>query len=541
MEQNQNPQQPNMQDPQNYQYNNQGQQVSQANPYYQANPANPYVQGAVGQNQQVDQVNPYNAYGQGDVDQNQQGNPYFQDYQKPMYSPVAVKKRVNPAVIIVPVAILAVAAIVVLLIILFSGKGGYKGAEEKFMSQMFGGLSSAMSETEKISETPQSVTVSFEAANDQITDYFELPDITFTAETAVKGEDIYAHMRLALDDSIINGKLWFDGENSNVLMVLPEISSIYLQANIIADEDAQEEQIDVDKAMKALNDIISKTMETYFEVVGDTEIQGGQTLVLEGKSYTADKVEIKLDSAQFATVVKAFLESLRSNDDALEIIGAYNGMSKAEVLEMLDDNFPIETLDEVIESGGEDSEVSFNMTVWMQGGNIVGREVLITDDYGDTEAEFNVYQLSDNDGTVTYFEIPDEFKVVDVDKVSGELHSGTLTMTDGYDEVTVKYYDMAVTDKLFQGEARIIVAGSEAFEATVELGTEGDAKTVLFAIPNVCRVTVTAGSSQLSYEDRPQPSAGEVAVIDSDGDFYEDEAYEQFMNDVFEYLFGGLY
>lgn len=538
MEQNQNPQQPNMQDPQNYQYNNQGQQADQANPYYQANP---YAQGAVGQNQQVGQENPYNAYGQGAANQNQQGNPYYQDYQKPVYSPVAVKKKLNPAVIIVPVAILAVAAIVVLLIMLFSGKGGYKGAEEKFMSQMFGGLSSAMSETEKVSGTPQSVTVSFEAANDQITDYLELPDITFTAETAVKGEDIYAHMQLALDDSIINGKLWFDGENSNVLMLLPEISSIYLQANIIADEDDQEEQIDVDKAMKALNDIVTKTMETYFEVVGDTEIQGGQTLVLEGNSYTADKVDIKLDSAQFATVVKAFLVNLRSNDDALEIIGGYYGMSKAEVLAELDDNFPIETLDEVIESNGEDSEVSFNMTVWMQGGNIVGREVLITDDYGDTEAEFNVYQISDSDGTVTYFEIPDEFKVVDTDKVSGELHSGTLTMTDGYDEITVKYYDMAVTDKLFQGEARIIVAGSEAFEATVELGTEGDTKTMLVAIPNVCRVTVTAGPSQLSYEDRPQPSAGEVAVIDSDGDFYEDEAYEQFMNDVFGYLLGDFY
>lgn len=538
MEQNQNPQQPDMQDTQNYQYNDQGQQVNQANPYYQANT---YNQGAVDQNQQFNQGNPYNAYGQGAANVNQQPYPYYQDYQKPVYSPVTVKKRLNPAVIIVPVAILAVAAIVVLLIILFGGKGGYKGAEEKFMSQMFGGLSSALSETEKISGEPQSVTVSLDAANSQISDYIGISNLTFVTETAVKGEDIYAHLSLDMGDMILNGNIWFDKEESKVLVLLPEISSIYLQANIVEDGFAQDKQIDVDKAAQALNDIVSDTMETYFEVVGDTEIQGGQTLVLEGESYTADKVEIKLDSAEFATVVKAFLESLRSNDDALEIIGAYCGMSKAEVLETLDDNFPIETLDEVIESGGEDSQVSFNMTVWMQGGNIVGREVLITDDDGYTYTEFNVYQIPVADGTVTYFEIPDEFKAVNNDKVSGELHSGTLTMSDGYDEITVKYYDMAVTDKLFQGEARIIVSGSEAFEITAELKSEGDAKTVIVSVPNVLNMSIVMEPSQLSFEDMPQPSGGEVAVLDSDGDFYEDEAYEQFMNDILEYLFGDLY
>ena len=462
----------------------------------------------------------------------------YLDYQQPVYTPAAAKKKLNPAVIIVPAAILAVAAAVVVLIMLLSGKGGYRGAEERFISQMFGGLSSAMSETEKVSGEPQSITVSLDAANSQITDYIGISNVTFIAETAVKDEDIYAHLSLALDDMMLNGNMWFDKESSNVLVLLPEISSIYLQASVMAGEDVQADQIDHDKAMQALSDIVAKTMVTYFEVVGEPEVQGKQTLVLEGETYTADKVEIKLDSAQFAAVVKAFLENLRSSDEALEIIAAYCGVSKADALEMLDDNFPIETLDEFIENEDEDSQISFNMTVWMQGGNIVGREVLITDDYGYTEAEFSFYQIPVSDGTVTYFEIPDEFKIVNADSVSGELHSGTITMSDGYDEVTVKYEDVAVTDTLFQGEARIVVTGSEAFEIAVKLEAEGDTKTVVVSVPNVLSMSVIIGPSQLSFADVPQPSAGEVAVIDNDGDFYEDEAFEQFFNDVLGYLLG---
>ena len=471
------------------------------------------------------------------MEQNQ--NPLYQEYQQPTYAPAAVKKKINPAVIIIPAAILIVAAVVVLLAVLLSG-GGYKGAEGRYVSRMFGGLSSALSETEKISSEPQSVTVSFEASNSQISDYIGISDITLTTETAVKGEDVYAHMSLAWGDSLFNGKFWLDKENSTVLMVLPEISSIYLQASIVMDEEVgQDMAVDTEKAMEALNDIVAQTMEAYFEVVGNTEIQGGQTILVNGETYSADRVEIRLNSVQLATVVRAFLESFVNNDDAMDIVCSYYEMDKEEVLEMLDINSMTETLDQLIEEGGGDSQASMDMTVWMQGKDIVGREVKIIDDDGYTAAEFSFYEIPVADGTVTYFEIPDEYTAVNVDSVRGELHSGTLTVSDGYDEVTVEYKDMAVTDSLFQGEARIVVTGSEAFETAIELGTEGDTKTVLISVPNVCKVTVTAGPSQLGYEDRPQLSEGQVAVIDSDGDYYEDEAFNQFFDDVLEFLLDG--
>ena len=518
MEQNQNPQQPDMQGQQNYQYG--------------------AAQADQNQVQQTDQANTYIPYGQGVPETNQMFNSYDQEYQQPTYAPAAVKKKINPAVIIVPIAILAVAAIVVLLIMLLSGKGGYKGAEEKYFSQMMGGFSSALSETEKVSSEPQSVTVSFEASNSQISDYIGISDISFTAETAVRGENIYAHMSLAAGDDLFNGNFWLDKENSKLLMVLPEISSIYLQASIVPDEDAQEPQTDPDEALQAMSEVISKTLETYFEVIGDTETEGGQTLTLDGEAYTADKVRINLNQVQIAKVVKAFLENLKNSDEAMDILCTYYGEDREYVIEALGIDDAIDEMDKAIEEEDEESLIAFRMNVWMMGGNIVGREIDLIDYYGDYAGEFNFYQIPVSDGTVTYFEIPDEMKFVNYDNVNGEAHSGTVTVSDGYDEIKVKYEDMAVTDKLFQGEARIVVTGSEAFEIAVELETEGDTRTALISVPNVCKVTVAAGPSQLSYEDMPQLSAGEVAVIDSDSELYEDEAFNQFMNDIMEFFFG---
>ena len=515
MEQNQNPQQPDMQNPQNYQYGyeNQGQQINQTSPYNQQ-PANPYQQSA----------NPY-----------QQSNPYYQEYQKPMYSPVAVKKRVNPAVIIIPAAILAVAAAVVVLILIFSGSSGYKGAEGKYFSQMLGGLSSAVDETEKVSETPQSITISFDASNSEISDYIGISNITLKTETAVKGEDIFAQMSLAIGNQLVNGKIWLDKESSEVLMLLPEISSIYLKASVELDEAEQEAQIDPDKAMAAFNDIFSQTLETYFEVVGDPETQGSQTLRVAGESYTADKVEIKLNEVQVAIVVKAFLENLVDNDDAMDILCTIYGEDKEYVIETLDIYDVIEKLEDIIEEN-EESKGSLNMTVWMMSGNIVGREIELINNSGSKEGEIDFYQIPTSDGTLTYFEMPDEFKFVSKDSVKGDVHSGTVTISDGYDDITVEYEDLAVTDKLFQGKAKIVLSGSEAFEISAELSSEGETKTLLVSIPNVCRVTVTAEPSSMSFEDMPQPSGGQVAVISSDSNLYDDEAFMQFTEDLSNYL-----
>lgn len=512
MEQNQNTQQSDMQGQKYYQYG--------------------HGQAEQNQVQQFDKPNTYKPYGQDMQSTNHQYNPYGQEYQQPSYSPVAVKKRVNPAAIIVPIAILIAAAVVVL-IVLLSGKGGYKGAEEKYFSQMFGGLSSALSETEKVGKEPQAVTVNFEVSNAQITDYIGLSDVTFTAETAVKGEDIYTLLSFADGDRTYNGKFWFDGEKDNVLMLLPDISSIYLQASV------QETTADNEKAMAALSDIFSQTLETYFELVGDTKVESGQELTLNGVAYKADKVEIKLDKVQIATVAKTFLENLVSNDNAMDILCAYYGADKEEVIETLDINYAIEEFEEIIEEG-DGSDGSFEMTVWMQGGSIIGRDIVITS-YSDT-GKLSFYQIPVSEGCITYFEIlPDDFRYLNEDKVNGELHSGTLTLYYGNEEVTVEYEDVAVTDKLFQGKAKIIAAGSEAFEVTMELEKEGDTKTALISVPNIFKVTVTIEPSVLSYEDIPQPSEGEVVIINSDGSFNEDdEAYDQLLNDFFEFFMSYL-
>lgn len=471
--------------------------------------------------------------------ENQQTDNFYQEYQHPVYSPVTVKKRINPAVIIVPIAVLVAAALVVLLIVLLSGNSGYKGAEEKYISQMMGGLSSAFSETEeKISEEPQSLTVKFDVSNSQIADYIGMSNITLVTETAVNGTDVFAHMGLSMGDMLFNGKFWADTENGSVLMSLPELSSIYLQASVaVSEENGQESAVDYEEVMEVLNDIVSNAMDIYFEVVGDVEVVKNQELTVAGNTYKADKAEIKLDAAQFAKVTKEFIESIVNNDRAMDILCSAYGASKQEIMDMLGVEEILEALDEFIEEEA-DSDAAFEMTVWMKSGNIVGREVKITDDDGSIASAFDFYQIPSSDGTVTYFRADDGTELLNVDKASGDMHSGTLTMSYDEDKVTVDYKNMAVTEKLFQGEAKVTATGSEAFEVTVKLEASGDTKTVLVSIPNVCSVTVTAGPSHLSYEDRPQLSAGQVAVIDSDGDFYEDEAFNQFFNDILSYFIG---
>ncbi|MCH5200225.1 MAG: hypothetical protein J1F60_04620 [Oscillospiraceae bacterium] len=503
-----------MQEQQNYQYGyGQNQQVNQTDPYNQGYNANPYTQ----------------------------TNDFSQPYQQPTYASAAVKKKVNPAVIIVPIAIVAVAAIVVLMIMLFSGSGGYKGAEEKYFSQLFGGFSSAAKDTKNAAATPQKITVSFDVSNNQIADYIGMSGIYFETETASKGNDIYARMGIELGKEYFDCELWYDDKAGEIMMLLPDISSIYLQASLDAYEESGSE-LDVDKAYQALLDVVNKTMETYFEVVGETEIESGLTFRVARESYTADRVRIKLDSAQMATIIKAFLENFIENDDIMDVLCTYLDEDEDYVIEMMGIEDAIEQMEDVIE-GDDDSEVSFKMDVWMQGGNIVGREIEITDYTGRTAAEISFFQVPTSNGSVTYFEIPDVVEYTAKDEVKGQLHTGSATLsfnTGGYysssTEITVEYSDLAITDKLFQGEIRAYVSGSEGFELRAELSTEGNTKIASVSIPNICRATVTVGPSQLKFQEMPSPSSSQVVVFDSDGDFMYDEAYEEFMEDIMDYF-----
>lgn len=588
MDQNQNPQQPNMQDPQNYQYNynqvdpNLNQQVNQPNPYnqgYQANPygqnqqvnqPDPYNQGyqanPYGQYQQANQADPYNQgyqansydqyqqanqtdlynqgyqadpYGQNAATSNQQSfnmpDPFSPTYQQPMYASAAVKKKINPALIIVPAAIVIIAAVVVTLIIFLSGSRGYKGAEKKYFTQMIKGFSSSMSEASDQAKEPQLVTVSFDASNSQIADYIGFSDVTVTAETASKGDNIYALMSLEMGKEFIEGQLWYDEKKGEVMMRLPDISSIYIQASL-SDSYGQDSLIDTEAALDAFADIISDTMDTYFEVVGDTEVDKGNSFHVGRESFTADKAKIKLTEAQVAVITKAFLENFINNDEAMDILCAYLDEDEDDVIEMLRIDESIDYLEDIIDDADEYSEVIFEMTVWIQGSNIVGREVELTSPYGYTAAEFAFYHVPTSNGTVTYFEMGDEFEIMCRDEVNGKLHSGSVTVTSYETEVMeMEYEDFAITDKLFQGEATIEFYGYNAFEVNLELETVGKTKEINVSVPNVCKVKVTSEPSKLKFEDMPNPSHGQVLSIDSSGD-YDEEAMEEFLNDIYSYF-----
>ena len=461
--------------------------------------------------------------------------PFPQMYQQPVYAPAVAKKRVNPAVFIIPIAAVVVAAVVVLLIMLFSGKGGYKGAEQKYFSQMFDRFNSALSQASDKAAEPQLVTVDFDASNSQIADYIGFSNIAFTVETASRGDSIYAQMSFELGKELISGKLWYDDENGEVMLQLPDISSIYLKA-ILGTDDAQSPQIDTEKALRALSSVVSQTLDTYFEVVGETEIESGKDFRVGRETFTADRVRIKLDEAQLAVITKAFLENFINNNDVMDILCAYLDMSKNDIIDMMGIDYAIDQLDDIIDDSDEYSDTVFEMTVWMQGGNVVGREVELIDNSGRTAGEFAFYQVPTSNGSVTCFEIPDTFEIINRDEVRGELHSGYLTVSSsGYDVVNVEYKDLAATDRLFQGEATIELMGYNAFEINLELESVGDTKEITLSIPNICKVKISSEPSKLQFEDMPNTSQGNVLIIDSSGN-YDESTLKKFMEELYSYL-----
>ena len=523
MDQNQNFQQPNMQDPQNYQYGynqtvpGQNGQVNQANPYGQGYQANPYNQGAAPLNQQ--------GYVQPDQ--------FSQAYQQPMYAPVAVKKRINPAVIIIPIAAVVLAAVVVLMIILFSGNGGYQGAEKRYFNNMLDRFSSTMSKATDKAAQPQLITVNFDASNGQIADYIGISDITFMVETASRGDDIYALLSMEIGKEVLSGELWFNEKDGEMMFRLPDISSIYFQAGLDMEE-AQASMIDTDKLYSALGDVIAKTLDTYFEMVGESEIKGGQSFRVDRETFTADKVVITLNQAQLLTLTKAFMENFIENDDIMDILCTYMDEDKDDVIELLGIDYAIEQMEDLIDELEDDEHDAIEMTVWMQGGNVVGREIELIDVSGNTVAEIAFYQVPTSKGSITYLEVADEFEILNRDEVSGGLHTGSLTVSaSGYDVLKAEYEDLAVTDNQFQGEATIEFVGYDSFEIKIRMETDGDTKELEISVPNMFKVKITSEPSDLSFEGMPEPSRGQVVNITGN---YDEDAMQDFIEDLSDYI-----
>lgn len=583
MDQNQNPytqpdfnqtNQPSQADLQNQQtgyQQTQYQQPYQQNAYQQAQYQQPYQQNEYQQpqQQQYQQTGYQQPYQQTNYQQQMPADNFSsfdQSYQAPVYSsglPVA-KKRINPLAIIIPAAVLVIAAVVILIIVL-SNKPNYRKAEQNFFDNTFGtAMSSADNAASKLKNEAESFEIDFKASSGAL----DVPSFLAKIDTAPSGDNTYTEISFSMDDVDLDIQGWIDSAAETVHIYFPELSDIYVKYDIgklmsQVSEQSVSSDIDYDKYSEALERVMTKVSDKYFELVGDPEIDTNQSFNLEGTTYNADKCVIKLDAKQLTQLIETLFEAVIDDDELLELIAdASDGQfSKSEIRSELKNL--LNNLEDSFNEIDED-DFSLDMTVYMKKNNIIGREIKIKVS-GLTAIKLSFYDIPTSDGRVIAFKTgsdllslmnmnssnafssdADALAFLDMtflleDKVKGNVHSGTATFEMGSQfSAELKYTDLALTENLCQGSATLTVSEMPAFGIDLELSKDGDKKVIELDITNICSVTVTEGPSGLKYKELPDIPSNKLAEIDPESSVYGeyDEALQQLIEDL-GYVFSG--
>lgn len=477
-----------------------------------------------------------------------QGAPQFQEYQAPVYSGdfKPIKKKFNPLAVIIPAVILIAAAVVVFFI--FFNKSSYEKSEKQFFSDFRSGVLSSVDETQgKINSESQSI--SFDVSiPDELSLYLGgISNAGFDIDAIGKDGGVYGSSNIYLGGSKMAFEYWLDSADQIAYMFFPEASDIYLKCD--ASENSlnsastlrAEKNIDYNKLAEAFCDIIDETMKTYYEEIGDVKIEKNQEFTVEGDIYTADKAVIHLNAAQLAKIISAFRDNLLANEEALNLLVDACGLDSVDELkEEINDMIDKERFDSII--AGEDNNAALDMNVYMKNNQIVGREITITNDDME-EMYFDYFGLPTDGGEeIAYFSLSssDEYDDIDVkfylkNKEINNANNGTASLSVNGEAFNISYNDLAVDDDLFQGTITASMEGEAAFTANVVLKTEGETKTIVFKIPNICTITATVKPSDIQFKEFPSDSS-KFAELTANGYNYDDPNLEQFGEDLSEYF-----
>lgn len=539
---------------------------NQANQPPQSNYQNQQTDFQQAQYQQPQQYQQPPQYGQnpfGDV------NSFDQSYQAPVYSGgiQAVKKKFNPLVIIIPAVVLIAAAAVILIIVL-SGKQSYKQAEKNFFNSFSSAFSSAGNSAEKLKAEPEAVKIEFEAPSGS---ELGIPSFSAKIDTVPEGDNIYSEISLLMADGFdLNIQGWVDNAAETIHICFPQLSDVYAkidlgeimtltsQAFTTPSITNSKYDVDYDKYYEALDRILSKVSDTYFELVGDPEIESNQSFTVDGKSYTADKCVVKLDAKQLVTLFKAMCEAIIDDSEMLELISEASGkeLTKSDIKDVLEE--ALDSFDDAMDSINS-SDFGIEMTVYMKKNTIVGREIKLKVS-GMSAFKVCFYDIPTDSGRVVAFTTGSDLlsmlgassssvssngmdaatallnmSFVLEDTAKGDVHSGTAAFKAGEYSAVLEYEDLALTDKLCQGSASLRISALPDFKAALELDKNGSDRIIVLNITDVCKVTITEGPSNLRYKELPNIPSDNLIIIDSEFDPDElegDEAFARFIEDL---------
>lgn len=335
------------------------------------------------------------------------------------------------------------------------------------------------------------IKVSLEDGGKAILGMLSPVDISWLADASISGNVSMSDKSMTeFMDVNVNGtkictiEYYFDTENSEIYMRIPELSEGYIKMNMEqmtqeAVEEADQEldssfttSVDLADSMNSyfstlenlpeadlVTSILTRYTDIIFDNVADAENPGAQEAVAGDVSQELSVLEGHVTQAEALPMFQQILDTAKSDE---ELKGLIETWTEA----MNDPDYTYETFLEAIEDmekdldteADETDESGFILRAWVDGdGEVVGRQFLLNDD--EQEEELFGY-LCTADGEKRGFSMQlgsgdDKVAIEGSGELNGDLLSGTYTLSSGDADAAVidvaDYDTKAVQDGIWKG------------------------------------------------------------------------------------------
>lgn len=335
------------------------------------------------------------------------------------------------------------------------------------------------------------IKVSLEDGGKAILGMLSPVDISWLADASISGNVSMSDKSMTeFMDVNVNGtkictiEYYFDTENSEIYMRIPELSDGYIKMNMEqmtqeAVEEADQEldssfttSVDLADSMNSyfstlenlpeadlVTSILTRYTDIIFDNVADAENPGAQEAVAGDVSQELSVLEGHVTQAEALPMFQQILDTAKSDE---ELKGLIETWTEA----MNDPDYTYETFLEAIEDmekdldteADETDESGFILRAWVDSdGEVVGRQFLLNDD--EQEEELFGY-LCTADGDKRGFSMQlgsgdDKVAIEGSGELKGDLLSGTYTISSGEADAAVidvtDYDTKAVQDGIWKG------------------------------------------------------------------------------------------
>lgn len=335
------------------------------------------------------------------------------------------------------------------------------------------------------------IKVSLEDGGKAILGMLSPVDISWLADASISGNVSMSDKSMTeFMDVNVNGtkictiEYYFDTENSEIYMRIPELSEGYIKMNMEqmtqeAVEEADQEldssfttSVDLADSMNSyfstlenlpeadlVTSILTRYTDIIFDNVADAENPGAQEAVAGDVSQELSVLEGHVTQAEALPMFQQILDTAKSDEELKGIIETWTEA-------MNDPDYTYETFLEAIEDmekdldteADETDESGFILRAWVDSdGEVVGRQFLLNDDEQEEEL-FGYLCTADGEKRGFSMQLGSEDEKVAIEgsgELNGDLLSGTYTISSGEADAAIidvaDYDTKAVQDGIWKG------------------------------------------------------------------------------------------